>query len=45
MEKKLNEQYAMNFEGQELSTPLPPAGGGGGAVIRLTAINKIYRNL
>ena len=46
MEKKVNEQYTTNVEGQELSTPLPPAGGAGGgaeAVIRLTGINKIYR--
>ena len=44
MEKKVNEHYTTNVDGQELSTPLPPAGGvGGGAVIRLTGINKIYR--
>ena len=44
MEKKVNEHYTTNVEGQELSTPLSPARGvGGEAVIRLTGINKIYR--
>ena len=44
MEKKVNEHYTTNVDGQELSTPLPHReGSGGGSVIILRGINKIYR--